>query len=354
MNNNFLKVVIMQGQIPHYRVPFFNALGSSDSIDLTVVHSGSPMCPHGLIFFKEIILHKKEFCGFVWQPCLISMAKDCDVIIAMFDFHWISIVLSGLIWRNKTILWGHAFGSRTSGCLARLRIFIAKCCRALMLYESCERLAFVGRGVATEKVFYAGNTVEVIHAGRNSSSLRNSFLFVGRLHQRKRLTDFIMAYAKAFPLFSLPFELNLIGDGLERSRLEQLTHDLGLDDQVHFHGEILDESIVKSFFDQAVAYVSPGWTGLSVLHSFAYGVPVVTFAEGPHPPEVSNIIHGVNGLLIDGGLDALSDALVRLANDRGYANQLGIAAASYYRDQRSMPLMVKRFQQAINYVAMER
>lgn len=354
MNNQFLKILILQGEIPHYRISFFNALASSGCIELTVVHSGESVCKNSNILFKEISLCKKALFGFVWQPGLMSLAKGSDVIIAMFDLHWVSIVLSGLIWRKKTMLWGHGFGSRSIGCLAWIRTCIVKCCRALMLYESCEQLEFVARGVAKEKVFYAGNTVEVLQAGRNNFSLRNSFLFVGRLHQRKRLADFIMAYARALPHFSLPYELNLIGDGSERFRLEKLTHDLGLKDQVHFHGKILDDTIVKSFFDSAVAYVSPGWTGLSVLHSFAYGVPVVTFADGPHPPEVNNIKHGVNGLLIDGSLDAMSDALVRLANDHAYADCLGIAAASYYKKERSMFLMVNRFREAIDYVVMER
>lgn len=104
------KVLIIQGEIPHYRAAFFDQLALCKEIELMVAHCGSPVNSDGSYFFQERILKKYVMKGFVWQSGLLKLARDNDVVIGMFDLRWLGILLTTLICSKKSILWGHGFG----------------------------------------------------------------------------------------------------------------------------------------------------------------------------------------------------------------------------------------------------
>ncbi len=113
-----------------------------------------------------------------------------------------------------------------------------------------------------------------------------------------------------------------------------------------FHGETNDPDLLRECYSRALAYVSPGHVGLGVLHSFAYGVPVVTSARANHGPEAANLRPGENCLLFDKSTD-LATRLIQLINDRAFAARLGANAYRLYSVERSMNTMVRAFKSAI-------
>jgi glycosyltransferase involved in cell wall biosynthesis len=122
-----------------------------------------------------------------------------------------------------------------------------------------------------------------------------------------------------------------------------------LGDRVSFYGAVYDQDELKIHYDTAIAYVSPGHVGLGVLHSFAYGVPVITRRDRQHAPEVENIKDGITGVFYADGASQLSGVMLSLVREDA-GRGLGSAAYKHYIEARSMHLMVERTVKAINYV----
>lgn len=155
---------------------------------------------------------------------------------------------------------------------------------------------------------------------------------------------------KAFKgaLDRLPSELqvDIVGEGTENNYLKNLARQLNIAHRVSFHGKLLDEERLKELFFKAFAYVSPGPVGLGVLHSMAYGVPVVTTTTAKHGPEFHNLRPEVNSLLF-GGLEELKQILVRLVTEPALSQRLGQEAYRCYSETRTLELMVRGFVEAV-------
>ena len=86
----------------------------------------------------------------------------------------------------------------------------------------------------------------------------------------------------------------LIGDGQEKPMLEALAkeHDVN----VHFEGSCYDERRIAELTMASNLTVSPGPVGLTVIQSFAFGVPVVSNDDlGTQGPECEAITPGTTG-----------------------------------------------------------
>ncbi|MGH8020132.1 MAG: glycosyltransferase [Opitutaceae bacterium] len=138
-----------------------------------------------------------------------------------------------------------------------------------------------------------------------------------------------------------------MGSGCARRELEGLSERLGLTTSVRFLGEITNEDELLGFFENAVAYISPGSVGLGVLHAFAFGVPVATCRGCRHGPEYEWIRDGVNGLCMEPSVSEIATALRRLWSDSAYAAALGKQAYTTYMNEASPQKMVDGFRLAI-------
>ena len=103
---------------------------------------------------------------------------------------------------------------------------------------------------------------------------------------------------------SIPeFELMIVGDGPERTKLEQITTDLNLESHVRFLGERND---VPDLLTQAGFYVSSSLTegiSLTLLEAMSVGLPIVATAVGGNPeivqqPETGLLVPAANASLL--------------------------------------------------------
>ena len=139
--------------------------------------------------------------------------------------------------------------------------------------------------------------------------------------------------------------VEIVGDGLERANLERRVRRSGLSAAVTFHGEVHDDELLSELFARAYACVVPGYVGLVALHSFAYGVPVVTRKGEPHAPEFSNLAHGSNALVCD--RRGFADALVEVCTRPERAALLGRNGYQFYANKRTLDMMLYGFRKAI-------
>ena len=128
----------------------------------------------------------------------------------------------------------------------------------------------------------------------------------------KRIEDVILTFEIVQK--RVPSKLLLVGDGPERPRLERMTRELGLYDQVRFLGK---QDAIEEILEVADLFLIPSANesfGLAALEAMACEVPVISSNAGGLP-EVN--IHGVTGFLADiGDFESMADsALLLLENE---------------------------------------
>jgi glycosyltransferase involved in cell wall biosynthesis len=147
----------------------------------------------------------------------------------------------------------------------------------------------------------------------------------------------------------LRFRLVLIGAGPEEAALRSAAEAGGYGGAVSFVGAEWREEQLAPWFLSARALVHPGPIGLGLLHSFAYGLPVVTH-DNPrhHGPEIHALSPGVNGLCFaEGDAGDLARALRVVLGDEARLAELSLAARRTTRLEYSFENMVSRFHAAL-------
>jgi len=131
-------------------------------------------------------------------------------------------------------------------------------------------------------------------------------LVVARLVNRKGLEDLIEAMAHP----GLPScELEIVGEGRLRARLEALARRLAVEDRVVFAGRLHGAALSRCY-QRADCFVLPSLAesfSMALLEAMASGLPVVAARTGGIPELVED---GVNGRLVEpGDVQALASGL---------------------------------------------
>ena len=360
-------VLILQNHIREYRKPLYNGL--AERYEVVVLHSGPPSLNEG-DRYREVITPQKLMWRFHLQPNspLGKMIGNFDAVIAMFDIAW-PTYLAPLFWRRrpKYILWGHWYSTNQFANLVRNHLM--KRADRLLMYGGEEIERMVKHGIDPGKIVVSPNTVHIPNAKDFSREPKSSLLFIGRLQagsrrNSKRADILIESFARLLGKIKDDIELDIVGGGEEEGALKQLVVELGVADKVYFHGHIEDSEILSRLFSKAIALVSPGHVGLSVLQSFGHGVPVVTGKavqyrrETQHlhnaltgckvimGPEYYNLRHRHNSLLVETQQELVTE-LEKLCNEPGYAAELGRNAYQHYVRERPLSHMLDGFRKAI-------
>jgi glycosyltransferase involved in cell wall biosynthesis len=131
-------------------------------------------------------------------------------------------------------------------------------------------------------------------------------LGVGRLNQQKDFATLIQAFATLRA--QQPVRLIILGEGMERGRLEALVKQHGLDDDVSLPGFV---SNPYAYMAQAsVLVLSSAWEGFGnvLVEAMAMGTPVVSTNCPSGPAEI--LMDGQYGRLVEvGDADAMADAI---------------------------------------------
>jgi glycosyltransferase involved in cell wall biosynthesis len=155
-----------------------------------------------------------------------------------------------------------------------------------------------------------------VRDGREASKL----LSVGRLVPMKGF-DVLLESLSILHARGVVFSCTIIGEGKERTRLEELRAHLGLEVVVELPGAVRNEEVVRQMREATLMVLpcvrtpeghSDGIPNV-LMESMAVGLPVVSTRISGIPELVS---HGVNGCLVPAGdADALADAIQALLSD---------------------------------------
>jgi glycosyltransferase involved in cell wall biosynthesis len=161
--------------------------------------------------------------------------------------------------------------------------------------------------------------------------------YVGRLAEQKRVDDLLWAAQLLRQADPRAYFL-IIGDGPERSRLEQHARDVEVAEHVRWLGHREDAAAILSLCD--VFWLGSSFEGMSnsLLEAMSCGRPVVVTDI---PPNRELVTHGVEGYLVKIGDGAgFAQFTVRLLADPGLSRKLGDAGRERVRRDFSTETMV--------------
>jgi glycosyltransferase involved in cell wall biosynthesis len=222
---------------------------------------------------------------------------------------WVYRILERLLGRASDVLIG--VSSATVDDLVRLRVAPREKFRVIPIGLELDRFGQAPNG--TREAFRAE-----VSAGADEVLLT----FVGRLVPIKRVDVALRALAAARAA-GAPVKLAVVGDGDERSRLEQLAAELDVAEATTFVGYSEEMVKVTAGADVALLTSANEGTPVSLIEAAAAGRPAVATAVGG----VSDVVTPETGMLsAPGDHMALGAAIAELAGDPPRRAAMGAAA----------------------------
>ncbi|WP_254774156.1 glycosyltransferase [Marinobacter sp. AC-23] len=149
---------------------------------------------------------------------------------------------------------------------------------------------------------------------------------------------------KAFSLFCAQHgncRLLMVGDGPDRTMLEDYARNLGIEDKTVFTGFQSNPVDYLDAMDIFLLSSHTEGTSMTLLEAMSLGKPCIVTQVGGNPELVQGEI---NGLLVPtNDPAAMSAAMVRLADDTAFKNQLGEHANTMFHRKFSATKMAGRY-----------
>jgi glycosyltransferase involved in cell wall biosynthesis len=188
-----------------------------------------------------------------------------------------------------------------------------------------------------------------LHPSERQSKGPVRLLFVGRLVQSKNM-DFLL-YALS-QIQDLDWQLNVVGDGPEKMRLESLTKQYGLTDRVAFHGYCANVSMWYMDTDMLTFPSRLESLGLVILEAMSFGVPAITIRTNGR--DYLNSFHefitdGENGFIADDERSFVSK-LADLIHDRNVLAEIGARARRKVEEQHSWDHHIRCYETLFSHV----
>lgn len=368
MNVRRHSVFLQQPILAPYRLAFFRRLAQSPVISPTVVYGQeapssalrSVRDPEGIsaICLRNVFIPSERFMTAQVGALTAFDVTHFDTLICSFDPRTITNALLMMKARRHgvpIILWGH--GVRPRRRYRDIYRRAAEMADAVILYSGYGKQQLVELGVDKDKMFVAWNSIDTqsIATLREPTPLadRNGIIYLGRLVAEKKIWILLEAFARAKPALPAGAHLYVVGSGPMAEPAAQLAQRLGIQDAITFVRETYDEKEISRWMNRCWISVSPGYLGLSVIHAFAYGMPILAGDHEPHSPEVEAVRAGENGEFFPSNSPtALAERLVALRSDHARLGLMGQHAARS-SESFSVASMVRAFERAVAFAHRE-
>lgn len=364
------KIRIFQPIVPEYRVALFEGLGECycDRIEVWADKGSGQDKSYPLRRMRYDYNHPfKKLGSFVWQKGLsLKGLHKGDVIVVCGDARQLSslwIALKAKCCGIAVVWWGHHRTATSSDIAVRIRLAVAKRLSDVFLAYTRTGIVFLATsGFERDRVFATGNTIdqtpikaaiaawtpEKLARFQDEQGIKGKKVLVccSVLRPKVRLDLAIRALASD-RLFDVT--LVVIGDGCEKESYQGLAAELGLADRIKWIGATRDQMVIAPWFLSAKVFVYPGSIGLSILHSFSYGLPVVTHRNANHQmPEFEVMEDGrTGGCFEEGNVEDMERKLYWLLSDESARLRMSRYCKALAFEKYSMGNMVANYCDAI-------
>lgn len=272
-------------------------------------------------------------CGpFYWQRGVLKLLRsDYTDIITPGDTYCLSTwaLLFFAKWHKKRVyLWTHGAYGNEHGLKLYLTKKRVKLCAGVFLYGNYAKQLLLKYGADEKKLHVIYNSLDYDNqiglrekVSKESPYIEHfnnkckNLIFIGRLTRIKKLDQLIKAVSI---LKEKRHNVNLtfVGDGEEMARLQGLTKELNLEQQIWFYGACYDELQKSELLYHADLCVSPGNVGLTAMDAMSFGTPVISHNNMLNQmPEVEAIEEGkTGGYFKENDIDSLADSIEKWFN----------------------------------------
>ena len=353
------EVLLVQTAAPDYRSTVLKILTSNTEVRIAVCAGDDYFDPTVRTAVDDVTIQRlrnRFLFGrrLLWQGGFGLRVLRVPVVVAELNPRilstWVILATRRALGR-PTILWGHAWPrrgqhSRTDG-VRQLQRSLAS---ALIVYTRTEAHALQAR-TKRVAIFVAPNAI----SGRGeitpvfSEADPSQLLCTGRLVPAKKPLLLLEAFASACIESDFHATLVYVGDGPLRGTLEDRVDELSISDRVRFLGHVPPAKL-SQVFESAFATVSPGYVGLSLTQSLAYGVPMLIASDEPHSPEIEAAMDGENALFFrSDSARALAEVILRVWRERTAWRMRSPQIASRCNEEYSAEAMARGVLSAIGH-----
>ena len=330
------KVTIIQRIVPHYRIPFFEALHrelAQAGIELQLIYGQEypgtvPRSEH-LQHSWTIPINNRyintALGQVVWQPCL-SHLKDSDLIVVeqanfLLLNYW--LMMSRGRHTHQMAFWGHGrnFQARSEHSLQEgLKSWLIKKVDWWFAYTESSAQTVRESGFSPECITVVQNAIDNnelksalvdvtqsdLNGLRSRLGLTNDHvaLYCGGMYAGKQL-DFLIAACQTIRQRVSDFHVIFIGNGPEQVKIEQAAQKYGW---IHYVGPKVGKDRAV-YFKASQALLMPGLVGLAIVDSFVAGTPLFTTDCPLHSPEIVYLEQGINGVMTPFSVSHYADAV---------------------------------------------
>jgi glycosyltransferase involved in cell wall biosynthesis len=186
----------------------------------------------------------------------------------------------------KTYVWGHAWPRKGSNSkTASIRHLMQLFASGTITYTEAHKKEMLVKHPKL-RIFSAPNALysqnEMGGFEHPMDEVKN-VIYVGRLVAAKKPLFLVKAFHK---LLDLDTNLIIVGDGPERKKIDEYIETYNLESRIQLMGHINDFNKLKQLYATSLVSVSPGYVGLSITQSFAFGVPMLISRNENHSPEI--------------------------------------------------------------------
>lgn len=371
-----IKISIQQPSLPTYRKNLFEKL--AELYDLTIYFGyeknlAAATPNNATLNYSKLIKVRIFKITIKWHYAQLSaINKKFNCAIISWDVGYITLWLSLIkkfFTKVPVILWGHGYSKNdtiTKKFLRNLPVFFAN---AVLVYDynTAEKLKknhrfrnkiFVAPNSLDnqkikEAILYWNNNPNTFKQFKEDNKIHNTYnlIYVGRIYKQNELEILIQAFKFVNARLS-DIRLIIIG-GFNNyvKSLQELAINLDVYDKIIWTGAIYDEFEIAPWMLSSKIFVYPANIGLSLIHAFNYGLPVITHnCLTNHNPEIYSLINGHNGLLYEYRNELhFSEQILYLINNEDIRLQMSVNALNTIKTKNNLDNMISGFNLAIHH-----
>lgn len=373
-----IKVAIITNIIPAYREGFYDRLFRSEEISATVFcqksvpGSGYKMneekYKHNLYLFKYWSLGNAKL---VWQFLpYTKLLREFDVLVVDGNIRHISQSLFSLIAKltgKKVVIWSSVNHPGKSK-LEWIRLKWWRAFQYFLTYTEDDIKDLKAAGFENKSFVSINNGLDQkalnevvkkwdaakIKKWKVEKGLQNKQVIIssGRLKDNKYYLG-----TKAFPELKKGFP-NLfwvvVGDGSDLETMKSEVEKMQLSESVTFLGAVYDDEELAPWFLSADIFVHPCAVGLSIMHAFGYGLPIVTHDDViMHGPEFTIFQNNETGLSYEkGNMQDYIASVSKLLSDKAMQFQMQQNTRKVVNQFYNVDVMLEKFTEMMKRVTM--
>jgi glycosyltransferase involved in cell wall biosynthesis len=358
------RLVIITEIIAPYRIPIFNALAARSELDLYVIFlsENDPslrlwrVYKNEIKFSYEVLPSWRQRFGrhnvLVNRGLVSALNRIKPTVVLCGGYNYLaSWEAAGWarIHRVPLLLWSEstALDARHGRRLVEfVKTRFLRLCRGFVVSGKSSFHYLKDLGIPAERIFTAPNAVDIQlfssladKARRDAIQIRTRhslparyFLYVGRLVEAKGIFDLLDAYAKLSDTIRAQVSLVFVGDGVDRTRLEERASAIA-PGTILFPGFVHREELAE-FYGLSDVFIFPTHSdpwGLVVNEAMSCGLPVVATSVAGCTEDL--VRDGWSGFVIPPrDPSSLAGAMAHLAVDSALRVEMGARSEEKIRE----------------------